>query len=72
MTCQVKNHIRLGICSGSPSHQSPRCLHEETLVPYLPIMKFRGVSPRNVAEFPSELSQSFSSKFCGENPQRNK
>ena len=57
MTRQVKAHIRLGIRSGSPSDQSPRCPHEETLVPYLPIAKFRGVSPRNVAGFLREISR---------------
>ena len=42
--------ISLGIRSVSPSDQSPRCPHEETLGPYLPIVKFCGVSPRNFAE----------------------
>ena len=69
MTRQGKTHIRLGIHSGSPSDQSPRCLHEETLVPYLPIAKFRGVSPRNVAEFLHEMSRSFSTKCRGVSPQ---
>ena len=55
MTPRVETHIRLGIRSVSPSDQSPRCLHDETLGPYLPIAKFRGVSPRNVAEFLREL-----------------
>ena len=50
MTRRVKTHIRLGIRSVSSSDQSPRCPHEETLGPYLPIAKFRGVSPRNFAE----------------------
>ena len=50
MTRRVKTHIRLGIRSVSPSDQSPRCPHEETLGPYLPIAKFRGVSSRNFAE----------------------
>ena len=49
MTGQVKSHIRLGISSGSPSDQSPRCPHEETLGPYLPIANFRGVSTRDLA-----------------------
>ena len=68
MTLRVKTHIRLGNRSVSPSDQSP---HEETLGPYLTIAKFRGVSPRNVAEFLRELLQSFSAKFRGENPRRN-
>ena len=34
MTRRVKTHIRLGISSVSPSDQSPRCPHEETLGPY--------------------------------------
>ena len=50
MTRQVKTHIRLGIRSGSPSDQSPRCPHEETLVPYLSIAKFHGVPSRTFAE----------------------
>ena len=65
MTRQMKTHIRPGICSGSPSDQSPRCPHEETLGPYLSIAKFQGsffakssgVSPRNVAEFLLEISR---------------
>ena len=57
MTRQVKTHIRLGIRSGSPSDQSPRCPHEETLGPYLPIAKFQGVSLRNLAEFLRKISQ---------------
>ena len=52
MTRRVKTHIRLGIRSVSPPDQSPRCPHEETLGPYLPIAKFRGVSPQNFAENP--------------------
>ena len=72
MTRQVKAHIRLGIHSVSPSDQSPRCPHEEILGPYLPIAKFRGISPRNVAEFLRELSRSFSAKCHGENSRRNK
>ena len=40
MTPRVETHIRLGIRSVSPSDQSPRSPHEETLVPYLPIAKF--------------------------------
>ena len=67
-----KTHIRLGIRSVSPSDQSPRCPHEETLGPYLPIAKFRGVSPRNLKESLRELSRSVSAKFRGENPRRNK
>ena len=51
---------------------SPRCPHKETLGPYLPIAKFCGVPPRNVAEFLRELLRSFSAKFRGENPRRNK
>ena len=72
MTRRVKTHIRLGIRSVSPSDQSPRCLHKETLGPYLPITKSRGVSPRNLTEFLRELLWSFSAKFHGENPRRNK
>ena len=72
MTRQVKTHIRLGICSGSPSDQSPRCPHEETVGSYLLIMKFHGVSSRNFAEFLREMSQSFFMNFRGENPRRNK
>ena len=68
----VKTHIRLGIRSVSRSDQSPRYTHEETLSPYLPIAKFRGVSPRNLAECLREMSRSFSANFCGENPRRNK
>ena len=45
MTRRVKTHIRLGIRSVSPSDQSLRCPHEETLDPYLPIAKLSGVSP---------------------------
>ena len=44
MTPRVETHIRLGIRSVSVSDQSPRCPHEETLGPYVPIAKFRGVS----------------------------
>ena len=72
MTCRVKTHIRLGIRSVSPSDQSPRCPYEETLGPYLPIAKFRGVFQRNVAECLREMSRSFSAKFRRENPRRNK
>ena len=72
MTPRVETHIRLGIRSVSPSDQSPRCPHEETRGPYLAIAKFRGVSPRNDAEFLRELSRSFSANFRGENPRRNK
>ena len=50
MSRRVTTHIRLGIRSVSPSDQSPDYPHEETLGSYLPIVKFRGVSPRNVAE----------------------
>ena len=53
----MKIRIRLDICSVSPSDQSPRCPHEETLGPYLTIAKFRGVSPQNVAELLRELSR---------------
>ena len=75
MTRQVKTHIRLGIRSVSPSEQSPRCPHGETLLTYLPThrkisrsfsAKSHGVSPRNLAEFLRELSRSFSAKFRGE------
>ena len=72
MTRQVKTHIRLGPRSGSPFDQRPRCTHKETLGPYLPIAKFCGVPPRNVAECLRELLRSFSAKFRGENPRRNK
>ena len=72
MTRRVKIHIRLGIRSVSPSDLSPLCPHEETLGPYLPIAKFRRVSPRNLAECLRELSRSFSAKFRVENPRRNK
>ena len=57
MARRMKTHIRLGIRSVSPSEQSPRCPHEETLGPYLTIAKFRGVSPRNFAEFLHEISR---------------
>ena len=50
MTRRVKTHVRLGIHSGSLSNQSPLCTHEEILGPYLPIVKFCGVSPQNVSE----------------------
>ena len=52
--------MRLGNRSVSPSDQSPRSPHEETLVPYLPITKFRGVSPRNLTKFLRKMSRSFS------------
>ena len=61
MTPRVETHIRLGIHSVSPSDQSPRCPHEETLGPYLPIAKCWGVSPRTIAEI-----------LRGENPRWNK
>ena len=61
MTCRVKTHVRLGIRSVSPSDQSLRCPHEETLGPYLLIAKFRVASPRNVAEFLREISRRKSS-----------
>ena len=57
MTGRVKAYIRLGIRSVSPSDQSPRCPHEETIDPYLPIAKFRRVSPRNIAECLRALSR---------------
>ena len=57
MTRQMKTHIRLGSPSGSSSDQSPRYPHEETLGPYLPIAKFRGVSPQNVAKFLREVGE---------------
>ena len=47
----IHTYIRLGIRSVSLSDQSPRCPHEETFGPYLPIAKYRGVSSRNVTEF---------------------
>ena len=51
MTLRVEIHIRLGICLVSPSDQSLRCPHKDTLGPYIPIAKFRGVSLRNVTNF---------------------
>ena len=70
MTRRVKTHIRLNIRSVSPSEQSPRCPHEETSCPHLPIAKFRGVSPRNVAEFLREFlgvsPRNFVEKTLGE------
>ena len=57
MTTRVETNIRMGIHSVSPSDQSPCCPHEETLDPYLPTAKFRGVSPRNIAEFLREISR---------------
>ena len=78
MTRRVKTRIRLGIHSVSASDQRPRCPHEETLDPYLPIAKCswsvsaksRGVSPRNLAEFFRELfrvsPQNFTEKTLGE------
>ena len=68
MTRRVKTHIRLGIRLVSPSDQSPRCPYEEILGPYLPIAKFRGVFPRNVAQFLREMSRSFSANFSGVSP----
>ena len=69
MTRQVKTRIRLGIHSGSPSDQGPRCPHEETLGHYLSIAKFRRVSQRNLAECLREMIQSFSTNFRGVSPQ---
>ena len=57
MTRQVTTHIRLGIRSGSPDDQSPRCPHGET-IRSLPTHR--------------EIPRSFSAKFRGENPRRNK
>ena len=51
MTCRVKTHVRLGIHLVSPSDQSPRCQHEETLGPHIPIAKFRGENPRQNNSF---------------------
>ena len=68
MTRRVKTHTRLGIRSVSPSDQSPRYPHEESLGPYLPIAKFRGVSPRNVAECLREMSRSVSANCRGVSP----
>ena len=68
MTRRVKTHIKLGIPSVSPFNQSPRCPHEETLRPEVPIAKFRGISPRNVAECLREMSRSFSANFRGVSP----
>ena len=60
----METHIRLGIRSFSPSDQSPRCPFEETLGPYIPIAKFREVSPRNLAEkILSEISDFYFSFF---------
>ena len=70
MTRRVTTHIRLGIRSVSPSDQSPRYPHEETLGPYLPIAKFRGVSPQNVEECHSEMLRSFSENFCAISPRK--
>ena len=69
MTPRVETHIKLGIRSVSVSDRSPRCPHEEIVGPYLPIAKFRGVSPRNVAEFLRKMSRSFSANFRGVSPQ---
>ena len=70
MTRRVKTHIRLGIRSVSPSDQSSRCPHEETLGITYPSRNFaeilreisrsvpakcRGVSPRTFAEFLREI-----------------
>ena len=63
MTRRVKTHIRLGIRSVSPSDQSPRYPDGESLGPYLPIEKFRGVSPRNFAGCLRDISRSFSANF---------
>ena len=57
MTRRMKTHIKLGICSVSPSHQSPNCLHEETLV-----------SPRILTQFLREMSRSFTAKSRGVSP----
>ena len=61
MTPRVETHIRLGICSVCPSDQRPRCPHEETIGPYLPIAQ-------NFAEFLRKISR----KFRAENPRQNK
>ena len=70
MTRRVKTHIRLGIRSVSPSEQSPRCPHEETLGPYLPIAKFRGVSARVLRSFSAKCRgvspRTFAEKTLGE------
>ena len=66
MTRRVKTHIRLGIRSVSPSDKSPRSPLEETLGPYLTIAKFRGVSPRSLAELLHKMSRSFAEKTLGE------
>ena len=57
MTRRVKTHFSLNIRSVSPSEQSPRCPHEETLGPHLPVVKFRGVSLRIFSEFLREISR---------------
>ena len=70
MTRRVKAHIRLGIHSVSPSDQCSRCPHEETLGPYLPIAKFRGVSARNAAEFLRERKMTVKQKVPRKNEKK--
>ena len=47
-----EDSYQLGIRLVSPPDQNPRCPHEETLGPYLPIAKFSRMSPWNLAEKP--------------------
>ena len=62
MTRRVKTLIKLGIRSVSLSDRSPRCQHEETLGPYLPIAKLCRVSLQNIAECLGEMSLTFSAE----------
>ena len=59
MTTQVETHIRLDSHSVSPSDQSPRCPHEESLGPYLTYLS------RNFTKFFREMSRSFCANFRG-------
>ena len=70
MTRRAKTHIWLGIRSVSPSDQSPRYPHKEILDPYLPVAKFRGISPQHLMECLREMSRSFSANFCGVSPRK--
>ena len=70
MTRQVKTHIRLVIRSVSPSDQSPRCPHEETLGPYLPHREISRSFSAKFAECLREMSRSFSANFCGVSPRK--
>ena len=63
----METHIRPDIRSVFPSDQSRRCLHEESLGPYLPVAKFHGVSLRNFsANFRRVSPQNFAEKTLGE------